>query len=70
VKENMSTVQTHFTRDQIGWLLSSGAAVLLGVMVLYAIPPDSRPSFFFQMTFVMLVTGGALAAGLLKYRNH
>jgi len=70
VKDNMSTIQTQFTRDQLGWLLSSGAAFLLGLIVFYAIPPDSRPSFFVQMTFVLLVTGGALAAGLLKYKDR
>jgi hypothetical protein len=66
----MSTIQKQLTRDQIGWLLVSGAFILMGGMSLYVIPPDSRPSFFAQLMFVLLVTGGALAAGLLKYRNR
>ena len=66
----MSTIQKQLTRDQIGWLLVSGAVILLGVMVLNAIPPDSRLSFFVQLTFVLLVSGGALTVGLLKYGNR
>jgi hypothetical protein len=39
-------------------------------MVRYAIPPGSRQNLFQQLTVVMLVTGGALTYGLLKFRNR
>jgi hypothetical protein len=65
----MTSLPTHKPRPH-GVDPGSRVAVFLSAMVLYTIPPSWRQEFLQQLTVLMLVTGGALAYGLLKFRNR
>ena len=66
----MAANATHFTRDQLGWVLLSVAAFLLAAMAFWAVPQSQRSSFLFQATIALLLTGAGLAIGLQRVRNR